>query len=78
MKKGMTVTLENDLTFILVDSVVYAGEKYFAATAQEDEDDSLYFFHLVNEDDGESLELIDSEDNPKVINALTQHMSETF
>ena len=33
MKKGQNVTLENGLSFNLVDSVTYEGEKYFAASS---------------------------------------------
>lgn len=78
MKKGMTVTVENDLSFILVDSVTYAGDKYFAATAVDETDDCLYFFKLNKSDNGESLELIDQNTNQKVVDALIQHMKETF
>lgn len=78
MKKGMNVTLENDLSFNLVDSVTYAGDKYFAAIADDENDENLYFFKVVKENDEESLELIDEKDNSKVINALIQHMNSTF
>ena len=60
MKKGMTVLLDSGISYILVDSVSYAGDKYFAATNVD------------------SLELIDQNDNEKVINALIQHMQNTF
>lgn len=78
MKKGMNVTLENDLSFNLVDSVTYAGDKYFAAIADDENDENLYFFKVVKENNEESLELIDEKDNSKVINALIQHMNSTF
>lgn len=78
MKKGMTVVLENNLIFNLVDSVTYSGEKYFAATSDSTDDDNLYFFKVVKNDDIESLELIDESDNEKVINALIEHMRQTF
>ena len=78
MKKGMTVEIDNGLKFNLVDSVTYAGEKYFAATADDENDDTLYFFKLIVENNEESLELLDSEENEKVIDALSQHISNTF
>ena len=78
MKKGNTVTFENGLTFYLVDSVSYSGEKYFAATSDDDSDETIYFFKYINDEDGESLELIDRDDNEKVIDALIEHMRNTF
>lgn len=78
MKKGMTVTLDNDLSFNLVDSVTYSGEKFFAAVADDDSDDNLYFFKVVKNGEEESLQLIDQDDNQKVIEALIQHMDNTF
>lgn len=78
MKKGMTITLDNDLSFNLVDSVTYSGEKFFAAVADDDGDDNLYFFKVVKNGDEESLQLIDQDDNQKVIDALMQHMDSTF
>ena len=78
MKKGKTVVLDNGLSFNLVDSVTYAGEKYFAATSDDETDEYLYFFKVVKDGENESLELIDEEDNSKVIEALIQHMKETF
>lgn len=78
MKKGMTVEIDNGLKFNLVDSVTYAGEKYFAATADDENDDTLYFFKLIVENNEESLELLDSEESEKVIDALSQHISNTF
>lgn len=78
MKKGMTVVLDNGMSFILVDSVTYSGDKYFAATKVEDSDSELYFFKVNKNESGDMLELINSDDNSKVIEALTQHMRNTF
>ncbi|MBR5662912.1 MAG: DUF1292 domain-containing protein [Bacilli bacterium] len=79
MKKGQNVTLENGLSFNLVDSVTYEGVKYFAASSDDDTDDTLYFFKVINTDDGiDTLELIEYEKNEKVIDALIQHMQSTF
>ena len=74
----MTVTLENDLKFNLVDSVNYEGSKYFAATSVDEDDDNLYFFKYVNEDNDESLQLLKYGENTKVIEALIQHIENTF
>lgn len=78
MKKGMTVVLDNGMSFILVDSVTYSGEKYFAATKADNKDSELYFFKVNKNESGDMLELINSDDNSKVIEALTQHMRNTF
>lgn len=79
MKKGQNITLENGLTFNLVDSVVYEGVKYFAASSDDENDDTIYFFKVVNDDDGiDTLELIEYNENEKVIDALIQHMQSTF
>ena len=78
MKKGMTVVLANGMSFILVDSVTYSGEKYFAATKSDNNDSELYFFKVNKNESGDMLELINSDDNSKVIEALTQHMRNTF
>lgn len=78
MKKGMTVVLDNGMSFILVDSVTYSGEKYFAATKADNNDSELYFFKVNKNESGDMLELINSDDNSKVIEALTQHMRNTF
>ena len=78
MKKGMTVLLDSGISYILDDSVSYAGDKYFAATNVDEADDNLYFFKLIKTGGDDSLELIDQNDNEKVINALIQHMQNTF
>lgn len=78
MKKGKNVVLDNGLSFNLVDSVTYAGDKYFAAVSDDEQDDYLYFFKVVKDGESESLELIDETDNQKVIEALIQHMKDTF
>lgn len=78
MKKGMTVSLDNGASYVLVDSVTYSGDKYFAATNVDANDDNLYFFKLDKADENGCLELIDQNDNQKVIDALIQHMKQTF
>ena len=78
MKKGMTISLDNGASYVLVDSVTYAGNKYFAATNEDDSDENLYFFKVEKTDEEEYLELIDRNDNQKVIDALIQHMKQTF
>ncbi len=76
MKKGMCVTLDNNVSYNLVDSVTYSNEKFFAAT--NDESDELFFFKHVIDNQEEFLEPIDSEDYPEVIDALLQHIQNTF
>lgn len=78
MKKGMTVELENGLRFTLADSVTYNNEKYFAAVSDDETDEQLYFFKLISNDEEETLELIDLENNENVINALIEHIKNTF
>lgn len=77
MKKGMTVVLDNK-NYILVDSVTYSGEKYFASVSEDQSDNSIYFFKLISGENGDSLELIDETTNEKVVNALLQHIEVTF
>ena len=78
MKKGNSVVLENGLAFNLVDSVVYQDNKYFAATSDDDNDETLYIFKVVDKDGEDALELIDESENSKVIDALIQHIKNTF
>lgn len=78
MKKGMTVVLDNNDSYILVDSVTYSGDKYFASVKKDDSDKDLYFFKLIKENDEEKLELLDSNEYANVIEALTQHIKNTF
>ena len=77
MKKGMTVVLEGN-NYVLVDSVTYSGEKYFASVSENDNDNTIYFFKLIIGENGESLELIDQNTNEKVVEALLQHIDRTF
>ena len=74
----MVVSLEDGTNYVLVDSVTYGGDKYFAATNEDAGDDQLYFFKLEKNGEEEVLEIIDQSDNEKVIDALIQHMKQIF
>ena len=77
MKKGMTVVLDGN-NYILVDSVTYSGEKYFASVSESETDNTIYFFKLIPGENGDSLELVDQNVNAKVVEALLQHIDGTF
>ena len=76
MKKGMSVLLENNVSYNLVDSVTYSNEKFYAAV--NDNSEELFFFKQVNNGEEESLEPINAEEYPEVIDALLQHIQNTF
>ena len=76
MKKGMCVTLDNNVEYNLIDSVTYNEEKFFAATC--DLNDEIYFFKQIVDNNEEFLEPLDSGMYPQVIDALLQHIQNTF
>ena len=78
MKKGMCVTLADNTEYVLVDNVLYDGEKFFAALEANKEDAELEFFKEVITDDGEYLETISELEYGHIIEALLQHMVDTF
>ena len=76
MKKGMKVTLDNGKSFILVDSLSYENNKYFAAVSEDENNKALYFF--IGNSESNVLTFIDESTNEKVISALRNHISTTF
>ena len=78
MKKGMCVTLEDNKEYILVDNVVYDGEKFFAAILNDDEVTDMEFFKEVITEDGQYLENINRDNYPHIIDALVHHIADTF
>ena len=76
MKKGMCVTLQDNVEYNLVDSVTYANEKFFAAT--NDNTEELYFFKQVSDSQNDLLEPINTDEYPEVVDALLQHIQNTF
>jgi len=78
MKKGMCVTLEDNKEYVLVDNVVYDGEKFFAAVLNDDDVTDMEFFKEVITEDGEYLENISRDNYPHIIDALLRHIADTF
>lgn len=83
IKKGMSVELENGLSLVIMDSVNFNGNKYVAAIKKldnpNDNVDDMYFYKVVNEDsDNYSFVDIEQEFSDKIIDALVNHMCQTF
>lgn len=83
IKKGMSVELENGLSLVIMDSVNFNGNKYVAAIKKldnpDDNVDDMYFYKVVNEDsDNYSFVDIEQEFSDKIIDALVNHMCQTF
>ena len=76
MKKGMCVTLEDNISYVLVDSVIYKDEKFFVGAATETDD--VKYFKAVIIDGDDALEEIDENSYPEVIEALSNHVLSTF
>ena len=78
MKKGMCVTLADNAEYILVDNVIYDGEKFFAALQTNAEDPDIEFFKEIVTSEGEYLQTITEEQYGHIIEALLRHMVDTF
>lgn len=83
IKKGMSVKLQNGLSLVIMDSVNFNGNKYVAAIKKldnpNDNVDDMYFYKVVNEDsDNYSFVDIEQEFSDKIIDALVNHMCQTF
>ena len=75
MKKGMLVKLDNGKEVVLVDSVTYKENKFFAATTNDDDVADVLFYRVLYDDVGaEYLEEINHDDYPDVIDALLNHI----
>ena len=79
IKKGMIVTINNGEEFVIVDSVSYSNMRYFAAVLNNQEIDDIYYFRLEKDlDNNNELVLIDQIADKHIVNALNNHMLQTF
>lgn len=79
IKKGMVVSLSDGKEYVLVDSVTYSNNKYFAAVLNDNSVDNIYYFKLsVNKNNENELITVSEDTDSKVIEALNNHMMQTF